>query len=279
MSAWSNWDAAFRALVQDNNGKPLAALLRDSRCSPAMLAEMGYALTPEGEKVQAETKAQVEVVFERERDDSGGPSKGSIFQPTINRSALIPAEAALALGELLDPQIPWNRFAGPLQAPQMVNGKRLKASIRLEAARKAANDESARLVKKAKRRCEKLDERDSDALEAFAKDHNDERALRALADHKKALREWRAAMAATGRAVRLVIKPLPKKQRELLARNERIVAEMIAAIREGESVSKAAAATGQKLDPKLEERQVTAVWAKARKKMPDFLDPDNIRKS
>ena len=38
MSAWPDWDAAFRALVQDDDGKPLAALLRSGRPMPSAAA-------------------------------------------------------------------------------------------------------------------------------------------------------------------------------------------------------------------------------------------------
>ena len=111
-AAWRDWDAAFVALVRSKDAKPLAALLRNSRCSPAMLAEKGYALTPDSEKELAD----------------GGGRAGSV----VGRFSLIPAEAALELAELLDPQRPWSRFAGPLRASDQIETvagkKRLKAA-------------------------------------------------------------------------------------------------------------------------------------------------------
>ena len=249
-AAWRDWDAAFVALVRSKDAKPLAALLRNSRCSPAMLAEKGYALTPDSEKELAD----------------GGGRAGSV----VGRFSLIPAEAALELAELLDPQRPWSRFAGPLRASDQIETvagkKRLKAAVRLEAAQEAADDAGAGLVQAAKKLCEPLDEGDPTALEAFAQDRKDERALRAFADHKEALREWRSAKAAAGRAVRLVVEPLSKEQRERLERDGRIVAEMVAALSAGASVSEAVAGVGSKVG--LKDRQVAAIWAAAKRTTP-----------
>ncbi len=255
MNAWHEWDAAFRALVQDNNVRPLVALLRGGRP--------------------------------------------------------VPSAAAYALAELFDPQVAWSPYAKPRLPPpdQFVLGDdgkpvmfvpslrfvlgddgkpipysgddgrptpRLKAAIECEAAWMAVLVECERLAAIYNERHEdKLEKWDVNKLEAFAEERVDEKALTAFANHREARAKLSAEKAAVNPAVELVVKPLSKKRRARLSRNDRIVSEMLADIQPLFGPRRSANEVAQRLGEKfgLSDRQVKAVWAAARKAMPPgFLE-------
>jgi hypothetical protein len=234
--AWHVWEAAIRTFVQDKDGKPLAALLRS-------------------------------------------------VPPRGDGSVPIPPGVIRTLAELFDPQTAWNPFAKPCRLPpdqiEIVNGKRrLKGTAEREAAAESAEVARKRLIQGAKRGKE-LDT--LEALEKRARDTGDEEAFRAFADFRKADAKVQAARKLTYNAVQLATKPLTRPrtaarkastrltQVELLERNLWIMYEMRLAIQEGQTVSDAAYNIGEKLDPRLSERQVTEIWSAARKAHPTFF--------
>jgi hypothetical protein len=219
MMARRKWDVALCALVQDDNGKPLAKLLRKGRC---MLHD-------------------------------------GVWVPQI------PLDVAFALAELFDPHSPTSPF---VKRSKSAEAERLKAGIEVEEALKALMVECDRLVKTYNAQVNRLKAlsskrrsicgKDMITLKQFAEEHDDQKALRAFADHTKAQNRFTAAMNAINPAVRLTIKPLSTERRERLQRNGGIIGAMLAAtLLEEQSVSDAAEDVGKKVG--LTDRQVLRI--------------------
>ncbi len=213
------WHAAFCALVRNDDGKPLAKLLRSGR--------------------------------------------------------LIPSGAAYDLAELFDPKFPSSPYVewsppSPDQI-QMVDGrKRLKAAIEVTAAWEALKVECARLGKQARKSRVILDGSYLTTLEELAKEHGDEKALRAFAAHRNAQTKLSAAKSATRPAVRLTLTPLSEKHLAHLSRNDRIVTEMVVELQQGRSSNTATQIVGERFG--LTDRSVKTIWTAARKAMPNLDD-------
>jgi hypothetical protein len=222
------WHAAFCVLVRNDDGKPLAKLLRSGRL---ILAESGYVLIPSG--------------------------------------------AAYALAELFDPKFPSSPYVewsppAPHQTQMDDGKKRFKAAIEVKDAWGALMVECERLVKQAKKSRVKLDESYLTTLEELAKEHGDEKALRAFAAHRNASAKLSAAKNATHPAVRLTVKPLSEKHRAHLSRNDRIVTEMVVELQQGRSSNIATQIIGERFG--LTDRSVKKIWTAAREAMPDLDD-------
>jgi hypothetical protein len=273
MTALDEWDAAFRALVQRDDGTQIAALLRKAGSLAPIVSQAAAAL-------QAAVAA----------GDQGAIAVALGQFNAVNSASQF---AAYALAELFDPQFAFSPFVAPRRPPpdqiQMVNdgdGKnprpRLKAAIECETAYSAAEVQRTRLVKEQAKKLGIRLEEDTDttelelSTEEFAEQRGDQKALHAFANHRKARAKLSAAKAEINPAVRLTAKTLSKEHRARLERNHRIVSEMLAnaqplhASGPRSSANKAAQLLGERLG--LSDRQVKSIWAAARKAMPYLED-------
>lgn len=178
----------------------------------------------------------------------------------------MPPAAAYAMAELLDPRCSWSPFAKRSSPPPDQKQRFDDSLAKVEAACGTASVAFARLVEIYNRRVKEPENRRGWLeLEAFAEERKDPEALRAFAAHRKALDELTAAMNAINainRAVRLAVKPLSEKHRARLARNDRIVGEMLVELGRGRSSNTATQIIGERFG--LTDRSVKKLWAAAR---------------
>ena len=173
-----------------------------------------------------------------------GKQLGALLRSAPSRT---PPTVIYALAELIDPQIAWSPFVKPQLSDdqiQVVDGKRrLKVAINAEAAERAAEVESERLVKTHNERARgsglKLEKWDRPALQTFAEKRNDNKALRAFADRRQAQFKLAKAKADINPAVRLSVKSLTAAHLKRLRRDQVILAEMLAAAEMGKTGAKA----------------------------------------
>jgi hypothetical protein len=244
----SAWHAAFCALVRDDDGKPLAKLLRSGR-------RIGHA----------------DFLHVRTRTDARVDSS----RPFVNEPAyvLIPSWASYDLAELFDPKFPSSPYVewSPPGPDQMDDGKtRFKAASKVEAAWKVLKVECARLVEEAKKSRVKLDETYLTTVEELAKEHGDEKALRAFAAHRNATTKLSAVKCATRPAVQLTVKPLSEEHRGRLSRNARIVTEVVVELQRGSSLNTATQIISERFN--LSDRSVKKIWTAAREARPELDD-------
>lgn len=242
MNTGPDWDAAFRALVRDDDGKPLASLLRGLPSIDGELPPPSTPAPPPPNPPDA-AKSPKDVMLE------------------------VPRTIVNELAELLDPKSPWNCFARPPSCTQIevINGlPRVKGATELLRADEADLAARARLKKSRKT----LDTASLD-FEKIARDEGDNEALRAFANLRKAHAKFRAAQESTYSAVELSVKPLSKVRLRRLARDASIWGSMLVALQNGETVSDAAQRLGEKF--KMSDRHITGIWAKARKDYPALL--------
>jgi hypothetical protein len=216
-------EAAFRALVQEANGRPLANLFRE------LLPKAGGGIVPVPLEVVAEIAELLDPRFPSSRFSKPPPD----LPP--DQVQIVNGEPRLKAMVKLD------------EAVKAANIERVRlAHIHNEEANKS-RDKPEKWVR---------------TLEAFAEERGDTKALAAFAKEREARAKSEAALAARRAVpVQLKVVEILQARNPHFERNSRIVGEMLLAIEAGKSVSEAAESIGDRQTPTLSERRVTEIWA------------------